>query len=121
MGPHFSEAELACKCGCGFLPQQSAVDRLELLRGSCGFPLPITSAARCPKHNSAVSSTGETGPHTTGRAFDISVSGDKAFILIKKALELGYTGIGVSQRGPHEKRFIHVDDLLLGRPRIWSY
>lgn len=119
MTPHFSDAELTCKCGCGMLPQQTAVDRLELLRGSCGFPFPVTSGARCPTYNASVSSTGEDGPHTTGRAFDIAVSHEQAYILVKRALEVGYTGIGVSQKG--NSRFIHLDDLALGRPRIWSY
>jgi hypothetical protein len=35
------------------------------------------------------------------------------------------TGIGVAQRGPHDKRFIHLDDLKNSeqnpRPWIWSY
>jgi len=37
----------------------------------------------------------------------------------------GFTGIGVAQRGPHNKRFIHIDNIVNSdtspRPTIWSY
>lgn len=120
MTPNFPDKELTCKCGCGMLPQLSAVQRLEKLRASCGFPFPLSSAARCSKHNTEVSTTGAAGPHTTGRAFDIAVSGQQAFILVKKALEFGYTGVGISQKG--FVRFVHIDDIASDkRPAIWSY
>ena len=45
--------------------------------------------------------------------------------LIRIAIEAGMTGIGISQRGPHEKRFIHLDDMDNSgehpRPWVWSY
>jgi uncharacterized protein YcbK (DUF882 family) len=119
MTPNFADAELACKCGCGMLPDQDFMDKVEQLRTTLGFPLPVTSAARCPAHNAAVSATGRAGPHTTGRAIDIGVRGDRAVALIKAALNLGFTGIGIAQKG--NSRFIHLDDLQEGRPTIWSY
>lgn len=121
----FSESELQCKCGCGMLPEQDFIVKIETLRRMAGFAFPVTSAARCPEHNAKVSSTGETGPHTTGRAIDIAVSREKAFTLVRLALELriGITGIGVSQKG--NSRFVHLDDLpnspTSPRPTIWSY
>ena len=85
--------------------------------------MPVTSGARCPTHNSNVSATGKTGPHTTGRAIDFGVRGPQALDVIPLALALGFTGIGVNQKGA--SRFIHVDDLpdAPGQPRpyIWSY
>lgn len=121
MSPHFSKAELSCRCGCGMLPSQSFMDKIEILRVACGFALPVSSAARCPAHNALVSSTGSTGPHTTGRAIDLSVSRENAYKVLKTAMEMGcFTGIGIKQKG--EGRFIHLDDLTgVGRPTIWSY
>lgn len=123
MTPHFTKAELACKCGCGMLPAQDFMDKIELLRLSVGFALPVTSAARCAKHNAKVSGTGATGPHTTGRAIDFGVDRQKAYTVMATAMRMGFTGIGVQQKGGG--RFVHVDDLPNGpgcqRPTIWSY
>ena len=49
--------------------------------------------------------------HLSGRAVDIAISGDKAHRLVRMALLLGFTGIGVRQRGDHRRRFVHLDDL----------
>jgi zinc D-Ala-D-Ala carboxypeptidase len=120
MTPHFSNAELACKCGCGMLPAQDFMDKVEKLRIAYGKPLGITSAARCPTHNAKVSKTGATGPHTTGRAIDFDVDRADAYRLAKLAFDHGFTGIGINQKGGG--RFIHVDDLAdAPRPTIWSY
>jgi zinc D-Ala-D-Ala carboxypeptidase len=122
--PHFSDAELACKCGCGALPPQDAQDKLERTRVRAGFPFPITSGKRCPDHNERESSTGRTGPHTVA-AFDIACHGDRALKVIEAARLEGATGIGVKQHGPHAKRFVHIDFLPNAdgqpRPTIWSY
>lgn len=123
MTPHFKSAELVCKCGCGRLPEQSFMDKVERLRMRCGFPMPVTSGFRCPEYNAKVSSTGAWGPHTTGRAIDIGVSHGRALELVRMALTSGFTGIGIKQHGAG--RFIHLDDLPDGekqpRPVIWSY
>jgi uncharacterized protein YcbK (DUF882 family) len=96
---------------------------IERLRIICGFPLPVTSAARCPEYNAKVSDTGRTGPHTTGRAIDIAVSHDKAWTVLAMAISLGFTGIGVQQKGT--SRYLHLDNLPNApgqpRPTIWSY
>ena len=51
-------------------------------------------------------------------------TGVDAFEILTEALAVGFTGIGVKQKGEH--RFLHLDDLGLGehttpRPAIWSY
>ena len=119
---YFSEKEMACKC-CGVYKMDDGfMKQLDYLRQECGFPFKVTSAYRCPKHNQATSNTGPTGPHTTGKAVDISVRGEQAMILIQKAVEAGFTGIGVSQKGTG--RFIHLDTLTspaYPRPNLWSY
>lgn len=123
MTPHFSDAELACKCGCGLLPPQDVQDRAERARVIFGKPLKV-NGARCPTYNQQVSSTGPNGPHTRG-AIDFVVAGADALRLVGILLQVGFTGIGVSQKGPHDKRFIHGDILpnAPGQPRpwIWSY
>lgn len=118
----FSRQELECRCGCGMLPQADFVEKMETLRGLYGAPLRVTSAARCPAHNSAVSGTGTTGPHTTGRAVDFGVQGEAAVKLLRVAFASGmFTGFGVNQKG--NGRFLHFDDLphSANRPRLWSY
>jgi zinc D-Ala-D-Ala carboxypeptidase len=121
---HFSAAELTCKCGCkGNKMQAEFLERLELLRKRYGKPMVLTSAYRCPSYNVVVSSSGPKGPHTTGRAIDVRVRGAEAYVLLVLALECGFTGIGVAQKGA--SRFLHLDDLppAVGRPRprVWSY
>lgn len=120
---YFSDKELACKCGCGMQIAPDFRAKLERLRERFGKPLVVTSGARCPAHNAKISSTGMTGPHTTGRATDFATSHGDALRLVDLALEQGFTGIGVNQKGT--SRFIHVDDLpdAPGQPRptIWSY
>lgn len=97
--------------------------RLDGLRDAVGFPLRVSSGYRCPAHNARVSSTGEDGPHTTGRAVDLAVTHWQAYQVVAAAVKLGFTGIGVKQHDTG--RFIHIDDLQadVGRPRptIWSY
>ncbi len=119
----FSIAELRCKCGCGLLPSRQFMERVQELRDMMGIPFVVTSAMRCPAHNSKVSRTGLNGPHTTGRAIDIAMQGKDALTLVRLALAQNFTGIGVRHKG--YSRFIHLDDRPPGegrpRPTIWSY
>lgn len=121
---YFTLDEFRCKCGCG----QNLIDRqfvteLDNLRHKMGFALPITSGYRCPTHNAKVSSTGLTGPHTSGRAADLAVDRFNAFRVLKAALDMGFTGIGLQQKGGG--RFVHLDNLPNSagapRPTVWSY
>lgn len=123
MTEHFSDDELRCKCGCGRQEMEAEfLVTLEAIRIAYNRPMHLSSAFRCPAHNAAVSHTGTSGPHTTGRAVDVLVSGRDAHDLICAAVEAGITGIGVSQKGPHAQRFIHLDDLEgPTRPWVWSY
>lgn len=121
---YFSDKELACKCGCGLLPSSPFRALLNTLRHRFGRPLIVSSGARCPAYNARVSGTGLTGPHTKD-ACDFAVAGQDAYELLAIAMDMGFSGIGVSQKGPHSSRFIHVDDLPQepGQPRpwVWSY
>jgi len=101
---NFRHAEFKCRCGCNKnLIDSDFVDRLQRLRDRYA-----------------------TGVHVSGHAVDVLVSRVNAYDLIRCALELGFTGIGAMQHGPHKKRFVHLDDLrsLKGkwiRPMLWTY
>ena len=124
--PNFTPREMASR---GTVPELKVIsefmDKLQFLRDFLGFVLPVTSGYRTPDHNMSVSSSGRDGPHTTGRAVDIKIHGTNAFELIEHAPHFGFTAIGLKQHGPHQDRFIHLDDLSRapGRPRpwVWSY
>lgn len=126
---HFKPEEFACKCcecnGDGYFMDGDFIRKLDDLRQRMNMPMIITSGYRCPAYNSRISSTGENGPHTTGRAADIGISGDRAFHLLRQCTLGGWmSGIGINQKGPHNKRFIHLDDLNgpdHPRPRVWTY
>lgn len=121
--PNFRPDELACKGSGTILVVPDFLDRLQRLRAAYGKPMVISSGYRSPAYNAKVSHTGEHGPHTTGRAVDVLVSGADAFKLLRYALGYGFTGIGFQQKGDHATRFIHLDDIEDWniRPAVWSY
>lgn len=116
------DPKLACSC-CGEQGlKHELMTKLDDLREAVGVPLHVTSGFRCAEFNAQVSSTGAAGPHTSGLAVDIQCSGKKAHAVLQEALALGFTGIGVKQKGSHSSRFIHLDLLEDGpRPWVWSY
>ena len=126
---NFSSAEMMCSCGCG----EDAMDPdfmsiLQNIREDMNRPLRVSSGVRCAKHNSKVSSTGKDGPHVPRKngtaASDILIAGADALRLIDIARKHGVSGVGISQRGTHSKRFIHLDtisDSHHPRPTMWSY
>ena len=121
---YFTHEELACKgsgeCNMDF----DFMEKLIFLREAYNKPMYISSAYRSREHNEKVGGA-PNSPHTLGKAVDILVSGKDAYRVIDLALKLGFTGIGVSQKGPHDKRFIHLDTMKNSpsspRPTIWSY
>ncbi len=122
--PSFTEDEFRCKgshcCSGQAHMDPEFMDRLQELRNRCGFPFVITSGFRCPDHNAIVSSTGRHGPHTTGKACDIAVNGQKRFAILREFHGLGFKGIGIA------RSFIHLDILANGensapRPTSWTY
>jgi len=124
---HFTMQEMQCKCGCGLLPQKSYMDVLQSIRYEAGFPFMILSGARCPVHNRNIGST--SVGHPLGVAADIRVYGERAFRLIRIALNYTeITGIGFRQNLSlaRERRMIHLDSLTPeqaggARPNVWSY
>lgn len=120
MTPHFSDKELACRC-CGLQGMDPQfMSKLESVRLAYGKPMIVSSAYRCDDHNKSI---GGSYRHPMGEAIDIRVYGPDALRLVKIALLFGYTGIGVKQHGPHERRFIHIDTLGDGHggTAFWGY
>lgn len=120
--PNFSESEFRCS-HCGKVHMQPEfLDLIQELRDRMGRPLVVTSGYRCPEYNNQISSTGKDGPHTTGKAVDFHVYGRDAHELLFHAFALGFSGIGINQKGATKNRFIHLDTLTSGpRPNIWTY
>ena len=121
--PFFSEHEFGCRhCGKSLM-QPIFMDRLFELRQRYNAPMMISSGYRCEEHPKEAGKSDGPGVHTTGRAADVLVTGRDAFRLVQVALQVGFTGLGVQQKGA--SRFIHLDDVPDGlrvvRPMIWSY
>ena len=119
MARFFRDDEFKCPCCGESNMDEDFIERLDGLRAYCNFPFVITSGYRCPAHNAEVSSTGNNGPHTLGKAADIQASGERAYDLITLARSYGFTGIGMA------KTFVHLDtctkDERPSRPTAWPY
>ena len=94
--------------------QGSFIEELDKLREVCGFPFIITSGFRSLEH-SLEKVKSAPGTHCKGLAADIRVAnGSERMMIVKHALSLGFTGIGVA------KSFIHVDKRD-STPVLWCY
>jgi zinc D-Ala-D-Ala carboxypeptidase len=118
----FKKAELRCRCGCDEAKMDGKfLSKLDTLRSRYGKPIVLSSAYRCPKHNESQGGVIDS-PHTQGIAVDILVNGKESHCLLQLIMEMNFSGVGVSQKGDHKARFIHVDDKTEGtRPWVWSY
>jgi uncharacterized protein YcbK (DUF882 family) len=111
---YFSRDEFKCSETGNNEIQDEFVHALDKLREECGFPFAITSGYRDPSH-SVEAKKEKAGQHTLGIAADIAVSGgSQRFIIVSKALELGFSGIGVA------RTFVHVD-IRTSQPVLWCY
>ena len=119
---YFTEKELADTRTGECLMDPDFMVKLNKLRDLYGKPMRITSGYRSKETNLAVNGA-ENSPHMYGKAVDVYVSGVDALNLLVLAVDVGFTGIGVSQKGA--SRFIHIDtmenSLSQPRPTIWSY
>jgi len=116
---NFSKKEFDCThCGENQMTPEF-MSKLQALRMKYGKPMRITSGYRCPEHPIEAKKA-KPGAHSSGCACDVGVEGQDAYQLLKLAFELGFTGIGVQQKG--NGRFIHLDILdQPPRPNVWSY
>lgn len=112
---YFKESEFN-----GFeMMDEKLLSMLDELREAYGYPIKITSDYRSPDHPIEAAKK-QPGEHAHGAAVDIeSVGGEKTFKLVKAAIEVGFTRIGVSRK----KGFIHLG---IGYPdapdtTLWTY
>ena len=128
--PNFSFREMACQHSGICKLDEQFMDKLQTLRENVGFGLTVSSGYRDKTHpiEHAKIKEGKApngGAHASGKAVDLAIAGEKAYKVLKEALEVGFTGIGVSQTGT--KRFLHIDCITeedgfhAPRPTIWSY
>ena len=120
--PNFSEKEFACQhCGEHGIDER-IVDVVQRIREEADFPFIITSGYRCVEHPIEKKKS-SPGVHTSGLAVDIGASHEKAYIILKLAIQRNILGIGVNQKG--SGRFIHLDiaesEVNRPRPHLWSY
>ena len=84
--------------------------KLQALRYKAEIPIETTSGSRCKKHCLEVSEIGLDSPHyatETIKSHGVDVlcnDSSKRYIIIKTALEVGFTRIGIGDG------FIHLDD-----------
>jgi len=124
MWNYFSVDELKCKGTDECEMDEEFMKKLEALRHEFNEPMIVSSGYRHESYNQVIGGA-KNSPHLYGKAVDVVISGKSAYRLMKLAIQYGFTGIGVSQRGPHEKRFLHIDTMENSdthpRPWIWSY
>lgn len=120
---NFSKEEFDCKHSGKNEMKHSFMLKLQQLRTAYGKPMKITSGFRDYSHPVEAKKERKNGAHPTGKAADIAVDRQNAYEVLKLAMELGFTGIGVKQHG--SGRFLHVDTIEGSpeqpRPTIWSY
>ena len=92
---------------------------LDNLREVYGYPIKLTSTYRSPEHPIEARKA-KPGEHTHGAAVDIAcVGGEATYKLVKAAIEVGFTRIGISRKN----NFVHVGVGYEGAPpiTIWTY
>lgn len=114
--PHFSAAELACRCGRRFCAGEyyhdaEFLEALELLREKIARPLIINSAHRCAQWNAAVGGAPRSYHKTL--AVDVSLIAQDRHVLLDEARKLGFSGTGLA------RTFLHLDRRAV--PASWFY
>jgi uncharacterized protein YcbK (DUF882 family) len=116
--PYFTKAEFDCKHSGKNEMQPEFMAKLQLLREKYGRPIQITSGYRHPTHPVEARKGHTTGEHTRGTCADIAcTSGAERYEIIRLALQLGFSRIGIS------KTFVHlgIGGAGLPAPVIWEY
>ena len=114
---YFTDDEIQCKCGCGFILKQTAFFwKINTLRGIVGHPIRVNSWCRCDIHNLSVGGS-STSSHPKGLASDLSTPTEYIkYRILLAAGELYFRGVGVG------KNFIHLDDdFSKPKDRFWLY
>ena len=103
--PNFSRAEMSCRCGSGLdHMDEHFMKMLQQLRNELG-PLPVTTRIRCERHNHESGGYPKSA-HLKSKEADIWIFGLRALQLVEEARRIGFSGIGISQKGDKSSRFI---------------
>ena len=112
---YFEESEFN-----GFeMMDEKLLSMLDNLREAYGYPIKLTSTYRSPDHPIEAKKS-KPGEHAYGAAVDIAcVGGEATFKLVKAAIEVGFTRVGISRKN----NFVHVGIGYPGAPEttIWTY
>ena len=93
--------------------------KLQALRYALARPMVVTSGYRHPTHPVEARKS-QPGFHAAGRAVDIRCHSDYAWDIAQLAMQIGFHGIGVSQKNGLP-RFIHLDDRPFEQRALYSY
>jgi len=115
---HFTTEEFDSpdEVGSGKLMNPEVIERLDIVRDMCGFPVIINSGYRTVSHNKKIGGVSRSS-HLSGLAVDISVKDSrKRFLLLSAVIKAGFVRIGLGNG------FIHVDiDSEKSQDVIWTY
>ena len=115
---NFSKEEFDCKHTGKNEMQVEFMDKLQELRRTYDKPMIITSGYRDVTHP-VEAKKAKGGYHTKGLACDVSCGSQQAYDIVRLAILIGFTGVGVKQKG--EGRFIHLDLRPKENKLIYSY
>ena len=112
LSEHFNSTEFDCHgSGCcdETLINEVLLEYLEKIRMHFNVPVTLTSAYRCPTHNSSPTVGGATGSrHIKGDAADIVVKGVAPRTVAQYAESIGIKGIGLYETSK-DGYFVHID------------
>ena len=117
---HFKLSEFDCKETGENKMDADFLTLIDELRDRCGFPFVINSGYRSKEHSAEVKkrragvSAYRIGTHVQGIASDVKCNSAQAYIIMKEAFAMGFTGIA---RGDG---FVHLD-IRNSTPVVWTY
>lgn len=115
---HFSEKEMACS-HCGVMHMEPEfMWKLEALRQELGVIMFTHSGFRCDEFEKQIGGSGAN--HPKGMAWDGQIKALSVGAVIRAAIGMGFTGIGIKAHGPKEGRYIHLDTVH-DSLTVWTY
>ena len=116
---NFTKAEFDCKETGGNEMSLEFMIKLQALRYALDEAMIVTSGFRAKEHS--IEARKQTpGFHAEGIAVDIGCHSDRAWDIVKIAMQLNFYGIGISQKNGRP-RFIHLDNRPKKEKALYSY
>lgn len=100
---YFTAKELACRCGCGLLPTQELIDKLDEIREAFGGPIEVNSGARCSVYNRKIGGA-RFSSHIEGKAADLARTPELLAFLQANMDKFNIWG----ERPEYTKTWLHV-------------